>query len=365
MSTPFDAADLRRHIARLLTTTAAAWSIAAAKARSALSPLSKTQMTLDFSNRRRFVLSGVGAAALATLPQLRAQAQTPTANRVLRVGHQKGFLSLLKGRGTLEQRLAPLGVKLTWTEFTAGPVQLEALNVGSIDFGDVGEAPPIFAQAAGAPLAYVAATVPRPATEAVIVPKDSPIRSVADLKGRKVAYNKGSNVHYFLVKLLEKNGLKYDDVQSVFLPPSDARAAFERGAIDAWVIWDPFLAAAEVGLGGRILADATGVVNNRAYYFSTLDYAAKNADVVRIVIEEINKLDQWGSAHRDALAAEFAPLWGLPKPVVDRSVGRAVYGTGPITKAILQEQQVIADTFFNLKLIPKKINLLEAAVNAG
>lgn len=363
MSKSFSTADLRRHIAQLLAVTAASWGIAAAKARSVLSHPLESHMNFDFSYRRRFVLSGVGAAALS-LSGLPAQAQTPGA-RVLRIGHQKGFLSLLKGRGTLEQRLAPLGVKLTWTEFTAGPVQLEALNVGSIDFGDVGEAPPIFAQAAGAPLAYVAATVPRPATEAVIVPKDSPIKTVADLKGKRVAYNKGSNVHYFLVKLLEKNGLKYEDVQSVFLPPADARAAFEKGAIDAWVIWDPFLAAAEVGLEGRILADAKGVVNNRAYYFSTLDYAAKNADVVKVVIEEINKLDQWGSTNRDALAAEFAPLWGLPKPVVDRSVARAVYGTGPITKAILQEQQVIADTFFNLKLIPKKINVLEAAVNAG
>lgn len=311
--------------------------------------------------RRHVVLSGVGAAALTALPTLRAQ----PAARTLRIGHQKGLLSLLKGRGTLERRLAPLGVKLSWTEFTAGPVQLEALNVGSIDFGDVGEAPPIFAQAAGAPLAYVAATVPRPASEAVLLPKGSPIHSVAELKGKKLAYNKGSNVHYFLVKLLEKHGLKYEDVQSVFLPPADARAAFERGAVDAWVIWDPFLAAAELGLGARVLADATGVVNNRAYYFSTLDYAAKNADVVKRVVDEINQLDQWGSAHRDALAAEFAPLWGLPQAVAERSVGRAVYGTGAITRAILQEQQVIADTFFNLKLIPKRISVLDAAINAA
>ncbi|MGC4397009.1 sulfonate ABC transporter substrate-binding protein [Hydrogenophaga crocea] len=317
-------------------------------------------MTLFQPNRRRFVLTGAAAAATTALP---AFAQSPaSAPRVLRVGHQKGLLSLLKGRGTLERRLAPLGVKLSWTEFTAGPVQLEALNVGSIDFGDVGEAPPIFAQAAGAPLAYVAATVPRPAAEAVLLPKDSPIKTVADLKGKRVAYNKGSNVHYFLVKLLEKHGLKYEDVQSVFLPPADARAAFERGAVDAWVIWDPFLAAAEVGLNGRILADATGVVNNRGYFFSSLDYAAKNADVIKALIEEINQIDQWGSANRDALAAEFAPLWGLPRPAVDRSVGRAQYGTGPITRAVLQEQQAIADTFFNLKLIPKRINVLEAAV---
>ncbi len=313
-------------------------------------------------NRRQFGLNTLGAlGALSTLAAAPAFAQQ---GRVLRIGHQKGLLSLLKGRGTLEQRLAPLGVKVTWTEFTAGPVQLEALNVGSIDFGDVGEAPPIFAQAAGAPLAYVAATPPRPASEAVLVPKDSAIKTVADLKGKKVAFNKGSNVHYFLVKLLEKHGLKYADVQSIFLPPADARAAFEKGSVDAWVIWDPFLAAAEHSLGARVLADAKGVVNNRSYYFSSLPYARQNPDVTKVLIEELSKLDAWGTANRDALAAEFAPLWGLPKPAVDIAVQRSVYGTGPITPAILQEQQAIADTFFDLKLIPKKIRLLDAAVGA-
>ncbi len=310
-----------------------------------------------FLPRRRFLQ---GAAALALPPALSAAwSQNPA--RELRIGNQKGYLSLLKGRGTLEKRLAPLGVAVKWTEFTAGPVQLEALNVGSIDFGDVGEAPPIFAQAAGAPLAYVAATVPRPAAEAVLVPKGSAIRAVGDLKGRKVALNKGSNVHYFLVKLLEKHGLRYGDVNVVFLPPADARAAFEKGSIDAWVIWDPFLAAAQKSLDATLLADATGVVGNRAYYFSSLDYAARNADIIKIVIEELDKVDQWGQGHKDELAAELAQLWGLPKPVVDVSVGRSAYGTGPITRAILGEQQRIADTFFELKLIPKRIDVLEAA----
>lgn len=313
---------------------------------------------LPSSNRRQFISQSAAAAAALALPAFPASAQS---GRVLRIGNQKGLLSVLKGRGTLEQRLAPLGVKVTWTEFTAGPVQLEALNVGSIDFGDVGEAPPIFAQAAGAPLAYVAATQPRPALEAVIVPKDSAIKTVADLKGKKVGYNKGSNVQYFLVKLLEKHGLKYADVQSVFLPPADARAAFEKGSIDAWIIWDPFLASAEVTLEARVLADAQGVVNNRGYYFSSLDYANRNDDVIKIVIEELNKIDQWAAANRGAIAQELSGLWGIPKPVVDKSVARTVYGTTPITRAILQEQQVIADTFFELKLIPKKINLLEAA----
>ncbi|OEZ32442.1 sulfonate ABC transporter substrate-binding protein [Variovorax boronicumulans] len=307
---------------------------------------------------RRRLLQGA-AAALALPSSFAALAQAPA--RQLRIGHQKGYLSVLKARGTLEKRLAPLGATVKWTEFTAGPVQLEALNVGSIDFGDVGEAPPIFAQAAGAPLAYVGATVPRPKTEAVLVPKGSAIQTVADLKGKKIALNKGSNVHYFIVKLFEKHGLAYSDLNLVYLPPADARAAFEKGSVDAWVIWDPFLAAAQQSLDARILADAVGVVGNRAYYFSSLDYVAKNADVLAVAIEEVNKIDQWGAAHRNELATELSAIWGLPKAVADLSQGRTAYGTGPITKAILAEQQQIADTFFALKLIPKKINVLEAA----
>jgi sulfonate transport system substrate-binding protein len=316
-------------------------------------------MTHPSYQRRRLIQA---AGASLSLLSLGAVAQAPSgAARVLRIGNQKGPLTLLKGRGTLEKRLAPLNVSVKWTEFTAGPVQLEALNVGSIDFGDVGEAPPIFAQAAGAPLAYVAATVPRPASEAVLVPKGSAIKTVADLKGRKIALNKGSNVHYFIVKLFEKAGLPYEDLKLVYLPPADARAAFEKGSVDAWVIWDPFLAAAERSLDARVLADANGVVGNRAYYFSSLDYVARNQDVLAIVVEEINRIDQWAVGHKGEFAGELAALWGLPKDVADVSVGRSGYGTTPITRAILGEQQAIADTFFALGLIPKKIDVLQAA----
>ncbi|MEI6600525.1 MAG: sulfonate ABC transporter substrate-binding protein [Comamonadaceae bacterium] len=306
---------------------------------------------------RRQVLAGLAFTTLAASPLAFAQ----TTQRVLRVGHQKGWLSILKGRGTLEKELAPLGVSVNWTEFNAGPVQLEALNVGAIDFGDVGEAPPIFAQAAGAPLVYAGATVPRPKLEAIIVPKGSPIQSVADLKGKRVAYNKGSNVQYFLVKLLEKNGLKYSDVQSVFLPPPDARAAFEKGAIDAWIIWDPFLAAAQKTLEARLLADASGVVNNRAYYFTSRDFAARNTDVLKIAIRQINDIDTWASKNKQAAAAELSAVLGLDKSITELYLNRSAFGTAPVNSAILAEQQQIADTFFELKLIPKKLNLLHAA----
>ncbi len=281
----------------------------------------------------------------------------------LRIGYQKSasLFVLQKAQGSLEKKLAPLGFGVKWVEFPAGPQLLEGLNVGAVDVGYVGEAPPIFAQAAGAKFVYFGYDPAAPRAEAILVTKDSPIKSVAGLKGKKVALNKGSNVHYFIVKLFEKHGLSYADLNLVYLPPADARAAFEKGSVDAWVIWDPFLAAAEKSLDARILADATGVVGNRAYYFSSLDYVAKNADVLAIATEEINRINVWGTANKSDLAAELAALWGLPKPVADITVARAAYGTGPITKAILAEQQKIADTFFELKLIPKKINVLEAA----
>ena len=313
-------------------------------------------------NRRQLL----GAAAALTAFSGSAVAQSNKASRVLRVGHQKGWFSILKARGTLEKRLAPLGTSVSWTEFNAGPVQLEALNVGAIDFGDVGEAPPIFAQAAGAPLVYAAATAPRPRLEAVIVPKGSSIKTVADLKGRRVAYNKGSNVQYFLVKLLEKHGLQYSDVQSVFLPPPDARAAFERGAVDAWIIWDPFLASAQKTLDAQLLADASGIANNRGYYFTSRDYATHNTDVLRIAIEEVRQIDTWIAKNKTAAAAELAQVLGLDRSITELYLGRAGYGTVAVGQDILAEQQAIADTFFDLKLIPKPLNLRHAApVNLG
>ena len=308
-----------------------------------------------FFHRRQALLAGLGALAFS------GAAWAQSGERLFRIGHQKGWLSILKGRGTLEKRLAPLGVKVSWTEFTAGPVQLEALNVGSIDFGDVGEAPPIFAQAAGAPLVYAGTTVPRPHNEAVLLPKGSPVKTVAELKGKKVALNKGSNVHYFLVKLLEKHGLKYSDVQVVFLPPADARAAFERGAVDAWVIWDPFLSAAIKTLEARVLADAQGVANNRSYYFTSRDFAAKNTDVLKIALEEVAAIDAWAAKNKADAAAELSKVLGLERSIVERYVGNLRFGQVPVTSDILAEQQAIADTFFELKLIPKKLNLRHAA----
>ncbi|MYM34666.1 aliphatic sulfonate ABC transporter substrate-binding protein [Duganella sp. FT94W] len=279
----------------------------------------------------------------------------------VRIGYQKyGTLTLLKGRGTLEQRLASRNITIKWTEFPAGPQLLEGLNVGSVDFGTVGEAPPIFAQAAGANLVYVGNEPPSPASEAIVVPKDSRLRTVADLKGRKVALNKGSNVHYLLVKALEKAGVDYKDINVVFLPPADARAAFERGAVDAWVIWDPFLAAAEKQIGARVLADGKGLVANHQFYLASRPYAEKNGEIVRILLEEIAKVDEWGATHPKEVSQLLAAQTGLDVDVVALAASRYSYGVKPISKEVLEQQQKLADTFANLKLIPKPIAVKDA-----
>lgn len=321
---------------------------------------------LSSAGRRRLLQSfgaAAGAASLGVWPSA-ALAQAG-AKEPLRIGFQKyGTLTVLKARGDLEKRLAPQGIAVQWVEFPAGPQLLEGLNVGSIDFGTVGEAPPIFAQAAGAPIVYVANQPPAPAAEAILVPKDSPLKSVAELKGKKVALNKGSNVHYLLVKALEKAGVKYADVNVIFLPPADARAAFERGSVDAWVIWDPFFAAAEQQLGAKILADGTGLVSNHQFYLASRSYADKQPQVVAAIIDELVKLDAWAVKDAKAVAQVLAPQIGLSPEITEASARRFAYGIKPISAEVAAEQQKIADAFFELKLIPKPVKVADALPTA-
>lgn len=316
-------------------------------------------------NAKRRTLSLMFAAAAGAFVLSLPGAAVAQEKNVLRIGFQKyGTLPLLKARGTLDKRLAAQGIEVQWREFPAGPQLLEGLNVGSVDFGTVGEAPPIFAQAADANLVYVANEPPAPAGEAIILPKDSTIKSVAELKGKKIALNKGSNVHYLLVKALEKAGVAYQDIQTIYLPPADARAAFERGSVDAWVIWDPFLAAAEKQIGARVLVDGKGLVSNHQFYLASRPYAEKYPAIVKILIEELEKTDEWSVRNLNEVTAILAPQLGLEPAVVELAASRLSYGIKPISEAVLAEQQKIADVFFNLKLIPKKIVIKGAVLPA-
>jgi sulfonate transport system substrate-binding protein len=308
---------------------------------------------------RAALLLGVATGALLLGAQGRAQ---PTRSE-LRIGFQKGasLFVLQKAQGSLEKRFASLNVGVKWVEFPAGPQLLEGLNVGSIDVGFVGEAPPIFAQAAGANFVYIGHDPAAPEAEAIVVPKDSPVKTVADLKGKKIALNKGSNVHYLLVRALEKAGLKYSDVQPVFLPPADARAAFEKGSIDAWAIWDPFLAAVEKQSGARIVVDGrNGVANNYQFYLAERGYAQTRPDVLKALFDDSIEQGRWLKANLKQAAAIIAPLQGLEPAVVELALQRYQFNVAPLSAAVAAEQQKVADTFHELKLIPKPVRIADA-----
>jgi sulfonate transport system substrate-binding protein len=315
---------------------------------------------------RRAFLAGVGASlAAVALPITSTAAFAADAHaKEFRIGYQKSAstLVLLKANGTLEKRLAPLGMSVKWTEFLAGPQLLEGLNVGAIDFGYVGEAPPVFAQAAGANFVYTAYEEATPHAEGILVHQDAPIKSVADLKGKKIAFNKGSDVHWFLVAALQKAGVKYTDIQPVFLAPADARAAFERGAIDAWAIWDPFLEAAKRQSNARLLTDASGIASHHEFFLSARPFAQQNSDVLAIVMDELNKEGAWVRGHYGEAAALLAQIQGLDASVIEVTLRHYDHVYKPVDAKVLAEQQHIADTFSELHIIPVKIVTKDATL---
>ena len=306
---------------------------------------------------RRIVCGALLALALTVLFQALGEPAS-AADHIIRIGYQKyGNFILLKSTGALEKKLAPLGYTVEWTEFPSGPPLLEALNAGAIDFGQTGETPPIFAQAAAADFIYIAHEPPAPKGEAILMPNDSPIKSVADLKGKKVALNKGSNVHYLLVKLLEEAGVAYADIQPVFLAPADARAAFERGVVDAWVIWDPYQAAAEAALSARTLADGTGVVPNSQFYLARKAFADANPQAVGWVLDAVVEVDRWAEANTATAASQLSAGIGIPAPVLEVALKRQTYGIKPLDAETIAAQQAIADTFYSLGLVPKHVDV--------
>ncbi len=327
--------------------------------------------TTAFAYKKILSASLVSAAIALTACSKSEQAKTEQPDQsgkagqtTLNIGFQKyGTLPILKARGTLEQSLKDQGINIRWVEFPAGPQLLEGLNVGSVKFGETGEAPPIFAQAASPKLVYVANQPAAPKAEALIVQKDSKIKTVADLKSKRVALNKGSNVHYLLLKVLEKNGLSLDDIEVVYLPPSDARAAFERGSVDAWVIWDPFLAAAEDQIGAKVIADGENLVKNYQFYLADRDFAQNQPQVLQTLINELDKTTQWASQNPTEAAKLLEKPTGLSLPILETSIKRMGFGVSPIQDTVIAEQQVVADAFHQQKLIPNQISIQDAIIS--
>lgn len=311
--------------------------------------------------RRRLVLQFGALVGVLGAASLARAADAPSQ---LRIGFQKSAVNLvvLKQQGVLEKRFA--ASKVSWIEFPAGPQLLEALAVGSLDFGLTGDSPPVFAQAAGKELVYVGAEPPKPRSSAILVKQDSPLRTLADLKGRKVALQKGSSAHYLTVRAIDKAGLQWSDFTPIYLAPADARAAFEKGAVDAWAIWDPYYAATELDLKPRSLtavgSDGNGLSNNNSFYLASRSFAQAHPAVVSALLDELTRADAYVWANRKESAQLIADFSGLSLATVHLFISRRPNApTAPLTPAIVADQQRVADAFARLGLIPKSVKVAD------
>lgn len=307
--------------------------------------------------RKPLFSSLVAATILVTAPAAMAENVPKTVN----IGYQKAnIFALLKYRGTLDENFKKQGIAVRWVEFPAGPQMLEGLNVGSIDLAATGDAPPAFAQAAKADLVYLAHSPANPKTEAIVVPENSTIKNVADLKGKRVALNKGSDVNYLLVSALEKAGLTYKDITPVYLPPADARAAFQRGAVDAWVIWDPYYAEVETNAKARLVKNAEGLVPHYTFYLASRKFAETWPETAKKVVDELQSLSDWANKNPAETAKILSTSTGLPQPIWQRALARMPFGAERMTPDVLKEQQALADKFSQIGLLPVKVDVNSA-----
>ncbi|MEH1936509.1 MAG: aliphatic sulfonate ABC transporter substrate-binding protein [Nostoc sp.] len=283
--------------------------------------------------------------------------------KVLRIGYMTAA-DITRNRQVLEKRLNPLGINVQWAKFTAGPQLLEAMNVGSLDVGAVGETPPIFAQATGIPFVFIASTKPTTGEgTAIVVHKDSPIKTVADLKGKTLAFQRATASQYFVVKALEEVGLKLSDVKYLNLISPETRAAFIRNSIDAGVISDPQLAEFQRTEGVRILRDGKGITTQGGYWLAARSFVKENPELVKIILEEVNNVGKWAEAHPRDVAEIIARDAKLDIPTLEKVVKRRRYTLRPISDEILSGQQKISDLFYEQKFITKKINVKDVALS--
>jgi sulfonate transport system substrate-binding protein len=308
--------------------------------------------------RREFLRLSLASAAGVVLSSAACAEDHP---KVVRIGTQKGgfFFPAVRQRHTVEDAFKPLGVDVQWVEFQFGPPLLEAINVGSVDFGYVGDAPPIFAQAANARIRYAAAVKQGGGTQAIIVRNDSPIKTLADLKGKRIAFGKGSSAHNLLVATLEKAGIGWSDIEPVPLAPADATAAFARGAVDAWSIWDPYLALAELKGDARVLIFAKEVHQPNAFVIVGTDFVEKYPSLVTRLNAVFASEGVWANAHHEEVAQAQAAATGVDIEAIRRFVERSNYSVVPVDGDTIKIQQSVADRFARLGLIPRPVRVVD------
>ncbi len=305
----------------------------------------------------------LGCLACSRKPEASTEeAAKKPASQVFRIVRPKQLvgLSVLEKQATLEKDLAPLGFSVQWLEFAAGPQQLEALNAGALDLALTAESPPVFvqaAQAAAGSLVYLATTASNGKTVSLLVHDGSPIKTIADLKGKKVAVQKASIGHYLLVKALDSVGLKLADVETVFLPPPDANAAFSAGSVDAWFIWEPFPTRIIEAHVGHVLVDGEHLRDTANFYTTTRAFVDAHSDVLKIFLADLQRTEAWSTANPQKMAELLSSSLLIDVPTLLKMHEKYQFGVVPISEPAISKQQEVADLWFRLGFLPNKVDV--------
>jgi DNA-binding NtrC family response regulator/ABC-type nitrate/sulfonate/bicarbonate transport system substrate-binding protein len=279
----------------------------------------------------------------------------------VRIGTQKfGTSALLRVSGELERRLAEQQILVDWRHFDTGPPLIEALANGDIDIGSTGEVPPIFAQATGAPLLYVACEQAAPSSIALVVRADSPIDSMLDLRGRGVALSARANVHLLLMRALDMHGLTMADIRPIYAPRGVPSGPAALPDADAWMMWDPYLGHQQAQGGYRILFDGTGLVANTRFYMARRHLIRTMPEVVDVILNEARRVADIAAQSPGETAHRLAGPFGMDYPGLEMAMRRLTLGARILDATVMRDQQEIADRFYSSGLLPRAIAVKDA-----
>lgn len=279
------------------------------------------------------------------------------------IGYQKADpVAIAKARGELAKKMQQKGYKVVFKEFQDGTALTTALQSGDIDYARIGDVPPVTAQANGLGFVYIAAGSDKVNGSGIEVKKNSKITSIADLKGKTIAYTKGTSAQFMVIQALKKAGLTTDDVKLVNMDQSAAAVAFAKGTVDAWATWDPYTSTAEVNADATLLVNGTGLAKNRDFVVATKQYAATHKTVSKYLTKYLAEDMTWANTHKPQLITMLTKMLKLKRSIITKMVNRREYSMGAVTTGILKEQQTIADVFYDQGVITKQIDVTDATV---
>ena len=282
-----------------------------------------------------------------------ASLSSARAETTLIVGDQKGnSRAVMEASGVLKD----VPYKIEWKEFAAAAPLLEALGAGAIETGLVGDAPFTFAAAANVPVKAIAAIRQTQDGLAVLVPKESAIKSFDELKGKKIATGRGSIGHQLILAALESKGWTPADIQLVFLAPADAKVAYSRGSVDAWSTWEPYVSQEEVLFQSRRILTAEGLTSGLSLQVATPTAIKDKRPELEDYLQRLTKARAWALNNGQSYSETWGKLMNVAPSVPLNWLTRAKIRITPIDDGVVADEQKTIDLYLRAGLIKQKLD---------